>query len=350
VNNERRDDSGSEPATHGVRRSAVIALGAIMLCVGTRAADDSPDLGGPPEALRPFCTPYGYPAEAALRGAQGVTRVRYAIGADGRAEAIEIVSPSGASAWHAQLDRAAVEFLKGCRFDAATSQAPAARQMDYDWHINRVFHDAWTRIRHDLPGEAPETYPILLTRDCQLPTWPADTREKVKAGDLLLVLRVDDEGAVRATEVLRSSGQGVIDDEVRHAVGKCRFKPAERDGQRVAAATELLYPWADGRPRVLPATWRQPDRIVQTASAFTRGCLDPQYPSEAAHQGQTGMVKIRLRYEATGVLAGSTILTSSGFPLLDEATQVAYMKCKYEEVFGAGPVEDKEVEVTWHLE
>jgi outer membrane biosynthesis protein TonB len=75
-----------------------VALGATLLASNAHAGDElASGPGGPPEDLRASCAPVGYPSEAVLRWTQGTTRLRYAVGADGRALAIEVTSPSGST-------------------------------------------------------------------------------------------------------------------------------------------------------------------------------------------------------------------------------------------------------------
>jgi TonB family protein len=282
MSTSRDEPPKSGPVRPCARALVALAAGAMLLAADARAADEP---AGPPTELRPFCGPGGYPLDAALAGAQGSTRLRYAIGADGRAEAIEVAAPSGATPAHALLDKAAVAFLQACRFEKKATPPAETRELAYTWRIAALGRDRWNLLRLDAPADAPDVYPELLSwRECGLPSWPTDTHAKVKADDLILLLRIDKRGAVHGTEIVRSSGQRVIDDEVRQAAPDCRFRPALRGGQPVAAAMALMYGWAPGAsPQLLPP-WRpsaQPPGQPASAAAAA-SAVPPAAPPTAA--------------------------------------------------------------------
>src|SRR5262249_4622739 len=102
---------------------------------------------GPPMELRHACDPVAYPVEAALRYAQGVSRIRYRIAPSGRADAIEVVGRAGTPPAHDLLDGAAVRFLKGCRFEAEASAEEAPMKMDYVWRLGDIGRDRWVMMR-----------------------------------------------------------------------------------------------------------------------------------------------------------------------------------------------------------
>jgi TonB family protein len=303
---------------------------------------------GPPAALHANCEPVPYPIEAALRYAQGVSRIRYVVDAAGHATAIEVASPSGATAAHRLLDAAAVAFLEGCRFDAQAPGAGAQRQMDYVWSIDDIGRDRWIMARAVETQEPPDIYPVMVSEaTCGMPTWPAEVRAKVRADDVILRLDVDATGSVQRVVVLHSSGQAVIDDAIRSAAGHCQFQPAQRRGAAVAASTQMLYPWADGSAR-LGFLWSQTPNF-RTASeeadyearrAIHPGC--PDAPAPEKDTGGEGRASFRLHYDAAGTLIDATLVSSSGSAQFDEDARKRFSTCGFRQLFGdEAPVEDR---------
>ncbi|NDY92425.1 energy transducer TonB [Ideonella sp. TBM-1] len=85
------------------------------------------------------CAKPEYPAAALRTEAQGTTRIRFTVDAEGQVSKAEIVGPSGASREHRLMDRAAVEALSGCKFRAGTDEhgkpVGAFANVEYTWKI-----------------------------------------------------------------------------------------------------------------------------------------------------------------------------------------------------------------------
>jgi protein TonB len=83
---------------------------------------------------------------------------------------------------------------------------------------------------------------------------------------------------------------------------------------------------------------------MRAAPTATGGCAPPEYPPESAQNGETGAVTIHLWYTASGTLARTKIVESSGFPRLDDAVRAAFERCRFAQVFGTGRAVDQEIE------
>lgn len=84
------------------------------------------------------CKPQ-YTAAAARAEATGVTKVRFTVDANGRMTNAEIVRKSGSSREHRELDRAAVEALSRCQFQAGRdvngSPVGGTFDVEYVWNL-----------------------------------------------------------------------------------------------------------------------------------------------------------------------------------------------------------------------
>lgn len=58
-------------------------------------------------------------------------------------------------------------------------------------------------------------------------------------------------------------------------------------------------------------------------------CARPSYPEQASSQKQEGTVTLRFLIGADGKVKDARLLTSSGYPALDEAALVAISKCSF---------------------
>jgi protein TonB len=99
-----------------------------------------PDLSRPARVDVAACERPAYPRLARSDGATGVTRVRFEIDAGGVVVGATVVQRSGRSRAHQLLDRAAVDALSGCRFEAgrdASGQATGGQAtVAYVWSLD----------------------------------------------------------------------------------------------------------------------------------------------------------------------------------------------------------------------
>ncbi len=85
------------------------------------------------------CAKPEYPVAARRAQAEGVSRIRFSVDADGRVSKADIERPSGTSREHRLLDRTAVEALSGCKFQPGTDENGNAvgtvATVEYVWKL-----------------------------------------------------------------------------------------------------------------------------------------------------------------------------------------------------------------------
>lgn len=81
------------------------------------------------------CGETAYPEVAEREGAQGVTRIRFSVDAQGMAIEPHILNGSGTTRAHRVLDRAAVEALATCAFPLDRTPPGTAMVVDYVWRL-----------------------------------------------------------------------------------------------------------------------------------------------------------------------------------------------------------------------
>jgi TonB family protein len=80
--------------------------------------------------------------------------------------------------------------------------------------------------------------------DCAPPVYPAEALQARMSGVSMMAFLVGSDGAVREARLLKSSGHAILDQAAQAALRLCRFTPAFKDGQPVAAWQPVQYVWA----------------------------------------------------------------------------------------------------------
>jgi TonB family protein len=178
---------------------------------------------------------------------------------------------------------------------------------------------------------------IALDGPC-VPAWP-DPPVNLKAiGKTLLLMDVDETGAVSHIKLKASSGERALDDAVLNAVAKCRFTPLVQDGIPVTHSFVLLHAWVPG----------QASEPLRAKSV----CDKPKYPEAARRYGQQGTVALKFLIGTDGHVVDAKVIKSSGFDLLDQAALNGLSKCLFEAAKVDGkPVEAwTQVQYVWSLD
>lgn len=86
--------------------------------------------------------------------------------------------------------------------------------------------------------------------------------------------------------------------------------------------------------------------------ADANACVKPDYPTNAARNGETGTVTLALLVGTDGKVAGSRIQRSSGFRDLDKAAVTALSMCKFKPAMNGGVAEQAwaQLSYVWTLE
>jgi periplasmic protein TonB len=85
------------------------------------------------------------------------------------------------------------------------------------------------------------------------------------------------------------------------------------------------------QPTPAPAVVTAPAKaLAKTGATLPRGsCEEPDYPAISARAKEEGSVLLEFTISAEGKVVQSKVLSSSGYPRLDEAAKAAYAKCKF---------------------
>jgi TonB family protein len=79
---------------------------------------------------------------------------------------------------------------------------------------------------------------------CAKPHYPQADLQARHEGTVSLAFLVKADGTVGESKVASSSGSATLDEAARSAIGKCRFKPATKDGNAVQEWTKVQYVWS----------------------------------------------------------------------------------------------------------
>jgi len=89
-----------------------------------------------------------------------------------------------------------------------------------------------------------EPQPQQPGQDCAPPAYPAEALQARMSGVSTMAFLVGSDGAVREARLLKSSGHAILDQAAQAALRLCRFAPAVKNGQPVAAWRPVQYAWA----------------------------------------------------------------------------------------------------------
>jgi periplasmic protein TonB len=78
---------------------------------------------------------------------------------------------------------------------------------------------------------------------CEKPELASRYVEEDAPAKVTVAYLVDTTGAVVASKVVESSGNGRIDRASTRAGAKCKFKPASKDGQDLISWAKVTYAW-----------------------------------------------------------------------------------------------------------
>jgi TonB family protein len=79
---------------------------------------------------------------------------------------------------------------------------------------------------------------------CLKPAYPTDALRVEATGTVTMQFLVGIDGTVRDAKLKKSSGNASLDTTAMNALSKCRFKPAQVDGQPVEQWQEVKYVWS----------------------------------------------------------------------------------------------------------
>lgn len=96
----------------------------------------------------------------------------------------------------------------------------------------------------DSAADAVTTPPLAQFNSCAKPMYPAEALAKRLQGTVTLQFKVEADGSVQDSKVMKSSGDASLDEAARVAIAKCTFTPATVNGKPKAAWAPVQYVWS----------------------------------------------------------------------------------------------------------
>ncbi|MEW6021721.1 MAG: M56 family metallopeptidase [Pseudomonadota bacterium] len=96
----------------------------------------------------------------------------------------------------------------------------------------------------DSAADAVTTPPLAQFNSCAKPMYPAEALAKRLQGTVTLQFKVEADGSVQDSKVMKSSGDASLDEAARVAIAKCTFTPATVNGKPKAAWVPVQYVWS----------------------------------------------------------------------------------------------------------
>lgn len=85
--------------------------------------------------------------------------------------------------------------------------------------------------------------PVLDYSSCSKPAWPAGAQEAKRTGAVTLLFLIGQDGKVKQSRIIRSSGHADLDEAAHTSLAKCRFRPGTLDGVPAEAWMPVQYVW-----------------------------------------------------------------------------------------------------------
>lgn len=90
---------------------------------------------------------------------------------------------------------------------------------------------------------AARTPAVIDFKTCSKPLWPGEDLQAEHTGTVTLSFKIDQNGMVAGSKVLRSSGHPGLDQAAQAGISKCHFKPAKVRGKPVETWQNMQYVW-----------------------------------------------------------------------------------------------------------
>lgn len=96
-----------------------------------------------------------------------------------------------------------------------------------------------------VPDQGSLTHPQQTGgQGCTKPAYPMDALRVEASGTVTMQFLIGVDGTVRDAKLKKSSGNASLDSTAMNAISKCRFKPAQVEGQPVEQWQEVKYVWS----------------------------------------------------------------------------------------------------------
>ena len=101
---------------------------------------------------------------------------------------------------------------------------------------------------------------------CAKPVWPKEALRRELQGTVTMEFKIDADGSVAESRVLKSSGSPLLDEAARFGLAKCKFHPNTLDGKAQPTWMKIQYVWTLDSGELNPA--------LQAAFAETRAAAE----------------------------------------------------------------------------
>ena len=175
--------------------------------------------------------------------------------------------------------------------------------------------------------EKSDVPPYIDPEQCKNPDYPAEAIRKKQEGVTRIRALVNVDGHLSNMSLLTSSGHALLDNAAIAALLTCKAVPGQHNNSQVNSWIELEYSWEQPQVKVRqdPEHWEQPRLYARLDPAH---CKLPDYPPEAARKEQQGTTRIYALIHRDGHISDVGLMSSSGYPLLDNAVLAAVRNCK----------------------
>ena len=172
---------------------------------------------------------------------------------------------------------------------------------------------------------APAATARLAEGQACIPAWPEQAVGRGQAGTTSLQLRVSPGGEVVSATVKTSSGFADLDQATIDTAAKCRFIPGNRSGRPALSTVVFTHVWERA------GTVRTRDKTVSATSrpAARKPCAKLAYPADSQRNGEQGTVHMDFLIDVDGTVLEKSVVKSSGFPDLDQATLDGIGACQF---------------------
>lgn len=175
---------------------------------------------------------------------------------------------------------------------------------------------AITNVQVAPPTTGSWTPPRALTSHAvTLDDYPAESLAAREQGGTMVRYLVGDDGTVTEAKVISASGSSRLDEAAVAIVKRWRFQPALHNGKPEPMWVQALISFKldDAAPPGLPAG------ATPSVALNSHVVVAADYPPESIRRGEKGCTMIRYLIQADGSVGERIIVTSSGYPKIDQA-------------------------------
>lgn len=135
----------------------------------------------------------------------------------------------------------------------------------------------------DVPAVQKPT--IVDFRACAKPVWPREALRREHQGTVTMEFRIEADGSVAESRVIKSSGSPLLDEAARFGLAKCKFKPGTPKAKAKPVWLKMQYVWTLSEP----APPEQKALFAETRAAAEAGDVAAQLKVGEFYQSGKGV-------------------------------------------------------------